>query len=105
MQTRNAVEGCITFENSPNPPSVKMRGATAEYPGKIEAGGKGLASTCPVSRVWMIERGNFLCAGYASTRGYASKLRLRNDNQKTKITDEYSIPTYSSNTTYNSNTT
>ena len=54
-----------------------MRGAAAEYPGKIEAGGKGLASTCPVSRVWMIERGNFLRAGYASTHGYASKLRLR----------------------------
>ena len=30
---------------------------------------------CRVS--WIIERGNFLCAGYASTRGYASKLRLR----------------------------
>ena len=30
---------------------------------------------CGVS--WIIERGNFLCAGYASTRGYASKLRLR----------------------------
>ena len=26
---------------------------------------------------WIIERGNFLCAGYASTRGYASKLKLR----------------------------
>ena len=24
----------------------------------------------------MIDRGNFLCAGYASTRGYASKLSL-----------------------------
>ena len=26
---------------------------------------------------WIIERGNLLCAGYASTSGYASKLRLR----------------------------
>ena len=26
---------------------------------------------------WIIDRGNFLCAGYASTRGYASKLKLR----------------------------
>ena len=26
---------------------------------------------------WIIERGNFLYAGYASTRGYALKLRLR----------------------------
>ena len=25
----------------------------------------------------IIERGNFLCAGYASTRGYASNLKLR----------------------------
>ena len=25
----------------------------------------------------MIERGNFLCAGYASMHGYASKIRLR----------------------------
>ena len=25
----------------------------------------------------MIEQGNFLCAGYASTRGYASKSKLR----------------------------
>ena len=30
---------------------------------------------CGVS--WIIERANFLCAGYASMRGYASKLRLR----------------------------
>ena len=30
---------------------------------------------CGVS--WIIERGNFLCAGYATTRVYASKLRLR----------------------------
>ena len=27
--------------------------------------------------VRFMERGNFLCAGYASPRGYASKLRLR----------------------------
>ena len=27
---------------------------------------------CGVS--WIIEQGNFLCAGYTSTRGYASKL-------------------------------
>ena len=26
---------------------------------------------------WIIERGNLLCAGYASTRGYTSNLRLR----------------------------
>ena len=26
---------------------------------------------------WIIEPGNFLCAAYASTRGYASKLNLR----------------------------
>ena len=30
---------------------------------------------CRVS--WIIEGGNFLCAGYASTRGYVSKLKLR----------------------------
>ena len=30
---------------------------------------------CGVS--WIIERGNFLCADYASTRGYASKIKLR----------------------------
>ena len=56
-------------------------------------GGKGLASTRQISSVagslseaisyeiatrsWIIERGNFLCAGYASTRGYASKIKLR----------------------------
>ena len=26
---------------------------------------------------WIIERGNLFCAGYASTRGYASKLKVR----------------------------
>ena len=30
---------------------------------------------CGVS--WIIERGNFLCAGYASTRGYASKIKVK----------------------------
>ena len=30
---------------------------------------------CRVS--WIMERDKFLCAGYASTRGYASKLKLR----------------------------
>ena len=30
---------------------------------------------CRVS--WIIERGNFLCAGYASTRGYASKIKVK----------------------------
>ena len=65
-------------------------GAIGEYPVEIEAGGKGLASTRQISSVagslseaisyematcsWIIERGNFLCAGYACTRGYASKL-------------------------------
>ena len=29
---------------------------------------------CHVS--WIIERGNFLCAGYVSTRGYALRLRV-----------------------------
>ena len=29
------------------------------------------------TRSWIIERGNFLFAGYASTRGYASKIKLR----------------------------
>ena len=64
-----------------------FEGAIAEYPVEIEAGGKGLASTRQISSVagslseaisyematrsWIIERGNFLCAGYASTRGYA----------------------------------
>ena len=52
-----------------------MIGAIAEYPVEIEAGGKGLASS--FFGGWIIERGNFLCAGYASTRGYASNLRLR----------------------------
>ena len=32
----------------------------------------------PMCRVaWIIERSNFLCGGYASTRDYTSKLRLR----------------------------
>ena len=68
-------------------------GAIAEYPVEIEAGGKGLASTRQISSVagslgeaisyematrsWIIERGNFLCAGYASTRGYASKIKVK----------------------------
>ena len=68
-------------------------GAIAEYPVEIEAGGKGLASTRQISSVagslseaisyematrsWIIERGNFLCAGYVSTRGYAW-LRVKN---------------------------
>ena len=70
-------------------------GAIAEYPFEIEAGGggKGLVSTRQIfsvagslseaisyemaTRSWIIERGHFLCAGYASTRGYASKLMLR----------------------------
>ena len=26
---------------------------------------------------WIVEQGNFLCSGYASTCGYASKLKLR----------------------------
>ena len=69
---------------------VKSGGAIAEYPVEIEAGGgggKGLASTRQISSVagslseaisyemathrWIIERGNFLCAGYAS------KIKLR----------------------------
>ena len=37
-------------------------------------------STCVCSVLrggWIIERGNLLCVGYASTRGYASNLILR----------------------------
>ena len=42
---------------------------------KIKAKSTGVLVFCDVS--WIIEQGNFLCAGYASTRGYASKLELR----------------------------
>ena len=41
-------------------------------------GGEGpLVYTSSFSGGRIIERGSFLCAGYKSTRGYASKLRLR----------------------------
>ena len=53
---------------------------TTEYPGEIEAGvgGEGprvYASSFSEGRI--IEPGSFLCAGYVSTRGYTSKLKLR----------------------------
>ena len=42
---------------------------------KIKAKSTGVRSV--LRGGWIIERGNLLCAGYASTRGYASNLRLR----------------------------
>ena len=92
-----------SYQSQPSVTYTWKIGAIAEYHIKIETGGKGLASTRQVLlrrngiendftftlrlRVavsvlfcrggWMIERSNLLCAGYLSTRGYASKLRLR----------------------------
>ena len=41
---------------------------------KIKAKSTGVRSV--LRGGWIIERGNLLCAGYASTRGYTSNLRL-----------------------------
>ena len=54
--------------------------AIAEYPVEIEAGGGGEGPRVYASSFfggWIMEGGNFLCAGYAFTRSYASKLKLR----------------------------
>ena len=57
--------GFFTLEQLQNTPLKSRRGEGPRVYASSFFGG------------WIIERGNFLCAGYASTRGYASKLRLR----------------------------
>ena len=58
--------------------SEKKFGSNCRIPRSKRSGGEGpRVYASSFFSGWIIERCNFLCAGYASTRGYASNLKLR----------------------------